>query len=355
MNPAVQGYAAAVVDALGADERARAVADVAAVDRQLSRNADLRAALTDVAVPARARRSVLSELLEGKVSPAVQRLCAYATGAVRAQEVPGAITWLAHRLRQMHDTPEVEEQPLGHLAARERVGGYAAALFEDVSTGELEEVEDQLFRFARTVGATPELRGALGDRDLPAQVRRAVVDQLLSGRVHAATLRLVDYAVVGGRARDIVGTLDWLVEQTAAARGWRVARVRAGQQVSEEERGKLERTLGTLAGAPVELQVTVDPALLAGVNVRIGDIQLDETARGRLERFREHVRAGAWTDAGVPGRAPAGQAGHGARGGQDARGGQAGQDAQAGQGGQRTPAGERAQVHEHDDTGGTRS
>ena len=62
------------------------------------------------------------------------------------------------------------------------------------------------------------------------------MDQLLDGKVRPATLALVRYAIVGGRARDIVGTLDFLVEQTARARGWRVARVRAGQPVDDAER-----------------------------------------------------------------------------------------------------------------------
>jgi len=65
------------------------------------------------------------------------------------------------------------------------------------------------------------------------------------------------------------------VEQTAEARGWRIARVRSGQDVDQSERTKLEDILSRLAGSPVELQVTVDPALLAGVNVQIGDLQLD--------------------------------------------------------------------------------
>lgn len=138
----------------------------------------------------------------------------------------------------------------------------------------------------------------LGDRDLPSEVRRGVADELLSGKVLPATLRLAGYAVSGGRPRDIVGTLDWLVEQTAAARGWRVARVRAGQEVDRDERTKLEGTLTRLTGSPVELQVTVDPVLLAGVEVEIGDLRLDATARGRLDRLREHMTAGGWQDVG---------------------------------------------------------
>ena len=176
MNPAVEGYAAAVVDATPPSARAGLAADVAAVDRLFRQNADLRAAMTDVAVPARARRAALSELLGGKVGDPAARLCGFAAGAVHAVEVPSAIAWVANRLRQVaehagapgakatqataaqasrtHATgaqasrtqatgatgTEPTEEPLGHREARERVGGYAAAVLEDLSVAELETV-----------------------------------------------------------------------------------------------------------------------------------------------------------------------------------------------------------------------
>lgn len=315
MNPAVEGYTAAVVDRTPEEARGPLAVDVAAVDRLLRRNAELHAAMTDVAVPARARRAVFADLLAGRVGAEAARVCAYAVGAVRAQEVPATLAWVAGRLRQVAEHDGEPDELLGHREARERVGGYATAVFEDLSVAELETVEDELFRFARIVDASPELRGALSDRDLPATARRAVVDQLLSGRVHDATLRLADYAIVGGRPRDVVGTLDWLVERVAGARGWRVARVRAGQEVDAEERRGLSERLSRIAGSPVELQVTVDPALLAGVNVQIGDLQLDATARGRLERMREHVTTGGWTDLGFGRLERAAHREQGARGG----------------------------------------
>lgn len=324
MNPSVQGYTAAVLDTLESGQRAGFASDLASVDRLFAHNPELRAALSDPTVPGPARRAVLSELLEGQIGSEARRLAAYAAGAVHGPEVPAAVAWVTARVRQVVERGTVGEELLGHRQARERVGGYATAVFEDVATGELEEIEDELFRFACTVDATPALRTALGDRDLPAEVRKAVVDQLLEGKVGQATLRLVDYAVVGGRPRDVVGTLDWLVEETARARGWRVARVRSGQEVDADERATLERTLSGLTGSPVELQVTVDPALLAGVDVQIGDLHLDATARGRLDRLREHVTAGGWQDLGfgrVARTGPAGgSGGAGGAGGAEASG-----------------------------------
>ena len=64
----------------------------------------------------------------------------------------------------------------------------------------------------------------------------------------------------GGRARDIVSTLDALVEDAARARGWRVARVQAADEVDEAQRRSLSEALARLTGNPVDLQVTIDPA-----------------------------------------------------------------------------------------------
>jgi len=300
VNPALEGYAAAVLE--GSRNRigglAGLAADLSAVDHLFATNAELFEALTDISIPATARRAVLDDLLDGKVSPEARRVSAFAAAAVPAAEVPSAITWLAHRAYWASEGLEELESALGHLGARERVGGFATAIFEDLAADRLEEMEDALFRFARTVETTPALRSALTDRDLPVGVRRGVIGDLLSSKVPPDTLRLVDFAVTGGRARDFVGTLFWLVDQTANARGWRIALVDAAQEVDDDEHRMLCDSLEHLAGRPVELQVRIDPSLLAGVRVRIGDLQVDATVRGRLDQLREHMVSGGWEDQG---------------------------------------------------------
>jgi F-type H+-transporting ATPase subunit delta len=184
------------------------------------------------------------------------------------------------------------------LGARARVGGFATAVQEDSSTAELEGIEDDLFRFARIVDSTPALRAALVDRDLDVSARQALVTQLLEGKVGAGSLALVRYAISGGRARDIVGTLNWLVEQTAKARGWRIARVRSAAPIEDAQQTTLSESLATLAGAPVELQVVIDERLLSGAVIQIGDLQVDASARGRIDALREHLMPGGWEDSG---------------------------------------------------------
>ena len=185
--------------------------DLEAIEQLVLANAQLRAALTDTTVRAVAPG--------GDAGPArweglgeARRLAAYASGAVLAPEVPSALGWLSARVRHLAEGQD-DEPSLSLMASHRRVGGYASAEHEGMSNEELESMEDDLFRFSRIVASTPALRSALTDRDLELAARQGVVNQLLEGKVPDTTLKLVRYVVAGGRARDFVGTLDYLVER----------------------------------------------------------------------------------------------------------------------------------------------
>jgi F-type H+-transporting ATPase subunit delta len=297
VNPTLQGYSAAVAEKAGPAALGSLAADLEAFEQLVLANSQLRAALTDTAVPGPARRAVVLELLDGKVSAPARRLSAFACMAVTAPEVAPALGWVSTRVRHLAEGQD-EEPGLSLLQSRQRVGGFATAVHEDMSTAELESLEDDLFRFARIVAATPSLRAALSDRDVAVTARQGLVTQLLEGKIPPASLSLARYAVTGGRARDIVGTLDYLVELTAQARGWRIARVRAAAPIDDMQRNELSQSLGALAGSPVELQVELDESLLSGALIRIGDLQVDATARGRIDALREHFAPAGWAPAG---------------------------------------------------------
>lgn len=319
MNPSLQGYADALHESAGGEQLRQLAEESAALSRLVGSSAELRGVLTDTSIPPRARRAILDDLLGSRVSMLTRRAAGFAVAAVPAPEVPAALNWLASETERAHEGESEAEPLLARRAARERVGGYLAALEEDMAVEALEEAEDALFRLARIVESTPPLRAALTDRELPADLRAGVVHDLLAGKVGNEVLRLAEYAVRAGRPRDVVGTLDWLVERIAEARGWRVARVRAAREVDERQRGELGASLQRLVGLPVDLQVTEEPRLIGGAVIEVGDLQVDASARGRLDRLKERLAVGGWEESSLStseagSHRDAGAAGDGERG-----------------------------------------
>ena len=76
-------------------------------------------------------------------------------------------------------------------------------------------------------------------------------------------------------------------------RGIAAAVVTSAAPLSAEETEAIAARVASLAGTTVSLRTAVDPALIGGVTVRIGDRLIDASVRGRLERLRDRIVAGA--------------------------------------------------------------
>jgi F0F1-type ATP synthase delta subunit len=288
----LEGFATAVLGRLDTASLATVTADLEAFDVTIQSRADLSAVLTDTSITHVARGQVVNDLLENKVSPEALRISVYAATAVPAQEVPHAMDDLVYAARTLKDTGEFHHPSLGLLDARRRVAGFADALLDEIDTENFSNVEDDLFRWARTVEGNADLRHLLLDRDAPLEARLGLTNQLLEGKVNPVSLALAQFTIVGGRPRDVVGTLDYLVNYVAQSRDWRVARVRTARELSDDSQHDLVESLHALTGKDVELQIADDPSLLGGVLVEIGDLRLDASTRGRLGALRDAVASG---------------------------------------------------------------
>lgn len=149
--------------------------------------------------------------------------------------------------------------------------------------GRLDTVEDELFRTSRIVAAAAELRTALSDQSAPVDTRAALIEGLLDGRTAEETRRLVRQAVVAPRGRTFDRTLESYGQVAADRRRQLVATVTATVPLTEEQRGRLRAALRRVYGYEVHLNVLLDPALVGGIKVEIGDEVIDGSVVGRLE------------------------------------------------------------------------
>jgi F-type H+-transporting ATPase subunit delta len=176
------------------------------------------------------------------------------------------------------------------VARREQIRGYAQALFsiaeaEDV----LDEVDDELFRFARTLEHEGRLRDALTDPALPAERKRAVLADVLGERANPLTVNLLGFIVEQGRARDLPAIVDEMVALAAERRQAAVAEVRTAIPLREDQQRRLAEALERATGKRIELKVVLDPSVIGGVVSRVGDQVIDGSVRRRLELARERL------------------------------------------------------------------
>jgi F-type H+-transporting ATPase subunit delta len=170
----------------------------------------------------------------------------------------------------------------------DRNDAYAAALLEIAKAeGNLDTVEDELFRVARTIESNDELRSTLSDQAIPVERRQAVVETLLGGKASPVTTAPVSFVFGAGRSRNLPEIIDRLVAMAAEERREAVAEVRTAYPLDEEHRQKLADALSQATGKHVSLKVIVDPTVMGGVVATIGDTVIDGTVRHRLEQLRE--------------------------------------------------------------------
>jgi len=172
----------------------------------------------------------------------------------------------------------------------DRIDGYATALFEVARVeGSLDEVEDELFRFARTLEGNGELRGVLTDDAVPTERRRGVVVELLGTKASPVTANLVALVVGAGRARDLPAIVSAMVETSAHRANKEVAEVRSAIPLTDDQKSRLAEALGEATGKQVEVKVIVDESIKGGVVARVGDTVIDGSVRRRLDQLRNSL------------------------------------------------------------------
>jgi F-type H+-transporting ATPase subunit delta len=250
-------------DGAAAERQAALGDELFAVVHLFDREHNLRRALSDPSKPADEKAAVTASLLNGKVSPDAAELVA---SAVR-------LRWSAPR--DLADT-------LAQLAVTALVASAEA-------DGHLDDLEDELFRFGRVVMAEPGLRAALSDVSASPARKRDLLEGLLRGKVTGQAMRLITEAASHPRGRSLEANLEEYAGLAAERRERLVAVVRTAAQLSGEQRQRLAAALAAVYGHPVHLNVVLDPGVIGGLSVQVGDEVVDGTVASRLETLRRRL------------------------------------------------------------------
>lgn len=170
----------------------------------------------------------------------------------------------------------------------DRTTFYADAFLAIVAAeGAVNTVQDELFRFSRTLEGNEELRQALSDPHIPVARRQQIVEDLLGGKASDCTTSLVSLVVANGRVRELPGIVDKFLELTTTRTNRSIAEVRTAVELTPEQRERLAASLRQATGHEVDLVVVVDPSVVGGIVTQIGDTVIDGSVRQRLSQLRE--------------------------------------------------------------------
>jgi F-type H+-transporting ATPase subunit delta len=173
-------------------------------------------------------------------------------------------------------------RPLDLVEATETLAIEAALEAAD-ARGELDNVEDELFRFSRIVAGDDDLARILGDQSAPREGKAALLDRLLSGKVSPVTERLIRNSLTSSHVQNPENEIERLSIAAARRRGQSVAHVVSAVALTVAQEGRLADTLERLYGRPMGLQVQVDPTVLGGLVIRVDDEVIDGSIAHRLE------------------------------------------------------------------------
>lgn len=228
----------------------------------LAENSQLRRAMADSAIEPERKRGVLQALFADSVD-------------ARSLEI--ALDAAARHWARAQD----------YVTALE-VAGVTAVAAGAQSDGRLGEVEEELFRFSRLLESDHELGWAFSS-PAPAESKRALVGDLLGAKASADTVRLVSQAAAHPRGMRVSETLDTYSEVLAARQRRSVAEVTVAQPMSPEQQERLTAALSASYGRELVLNVHVDPEVVGGVRVQVGDEVMNSTISDRLADARRRL------------------------------------------------------------------
>ncbi|MDO5662607.1 MAG: F0F1 ATP synthase subunit delta [Brachybacterium sp.] len=169
--------------------------------------------------------------------------------------------------------------------------GVVALLHRADSEDALVRVEEELFQFSRIIGQSAELSEAFDAARERPEERRRIARTLLEGRAHPLTELLAAQAV--GRLSDVkpAQRVLELAELASERRRRLLAVVTSARELSDAQSERLSRILASIYGREVQMNLEVEPDVVGGLRIQVGDDQIDASVLARLEQARARLVA----------------------------------------------------------------
>ncbi|GHG45029.1 ATP synthase subunit delta [Sinomonas cellulolyticus] len=229
----------------------------------LDGSAGLRRALTDPTREGNEKSALVHSLLDGKAS----------SDAVEITANLATLRWAD--ARDISDALETLASTVAIAVAEQGTGGV----------GGLEKLENDLFAFKGTVDSNHELQAALTDPQATVAAKRTLALRLVPNASAEAQL-LISQAATAPRGLKPTALVEKFAELAAGRQKRWIAEVASARPLSGEQTERLRSGLNRLYGRELKLNTSVDPSLIGGLRVTVGDEVIDASTETRLGDLR---------------------------------------------------------------------
>ena len=232
----------------------------------LDHNGTLRRAVTDSSRDAAARQGIVNSVFDGKIS---SQAMAVLTNAV------------AQRWSEDSDLADALERAavLAVIASAQSRGGVDA----------LDEVLNELLTFVRTVDSNAQAQEALSDHQASKEAKKKLAVALGGPATTAEGVLLLERVGSNPRGLHAARAADEFAEIIVKRQNRYIARVTSAINLSQAQLERLGRALNAVYGRELKLDVSVDPAVLGGLRVQMGDEVIDGTVETRMSDLSRSI------------------------------------------------------------------
>ncbi|MEO8499297.1 MAG: ATP synthase F1 subunit delta [Vicinamibacteria bacterium] len=163
---------------------------------------------------------------------------------------------------------------------------YARAIIETATN--TQAVRDELMAVASTLESNPALRTALTNPGVPTANKKAIFAGVFSG-LTAPLPRLFDMLIDGARMESLQEIVSRYRDEWNSRNNVHAAKVVSAVPLDDEASQSIRKAIETAVAGSVEMEVSVDPALVGGLKVEVDGYMFDGTVKARLKALRQHL------------------------------------------------------------------
>ena len=238
------------------------------ITKVLDDSIQLERALTDPSGPVADKVAVLTELLGDNVHPMTMEIMTDLVSRhwSRARDIANAV---------------------------EDFGVDAMMYYAD-ATGATLQVSVELSELHSALLNLPVVRAKLYDYQATSEARVKLFHEVFSGKtLNKVTMRLAEHATCNLRRRRYLETIQWLINKLSRHMGESMVTVTTATPLKPEQIKRLVEVYSAKVGRQVHINSVVDPTVLGGMRIQVGDEVTDNTVVAQLQNLHRKVQTEA--------------------------------------------------------------